>query len=86
MGGVTEMNATYSQATPQTLDELAVQAVSDSVWRVRDTRLPEHDALCVLGVIEKKSPRAYEALKVGQGFHRRTFSSLEEATQYFTRP
>jgi hypothetical protein len=80
------MSATFSTAQARTSDDLAVQAVSDTVWRVRDSRLPEHDALCVLGVIEKKSARAFEALKVGQGFRRRTFPTFEEATQYFTRP
>jgi hypothetical protein len=63
--------------------DLDIQAITDDVWRVRDNRLPEHDALCVLGVIEKKDTGAFEALKVGQGFRLSAFDSFEAATTYF---
>jgi hypothetical protein len=63
--------------------DLDIQPITDSVWRVRDNRLPEHDALCVLGVIEKNDTGSFEALKVGQGFIRSTFDSFEAATAHF---
>lgn len=65
--------------------DLVVQSVSDGVWRVRDGRLPEHDALCVLGVIELMYGR-YDALAVGRGLARSSFASLDEAIPFFARP
>lgn len=62
--------------------DLVVQSVSDGVWRVRDGRLPEHDALCVLGVIEVIDGN-YEALAVGRGLKRSSFASLDEAIPFF---
>jgi len=67
------------------VDDLVVQSVSDGVWRVRDGRLPEQDALCVLGVIEVIDGR-YEALAVGRGLKRDAFASLDEAIPFFARP
>jgi hypothetical protein len=63
--------------------DLDIQAITDDVWRVRDNRLPEHDALCVLGVIEKKENGVFEALKVGQGFLHSTFDSFQAAKTFF---
>ena len=60
-----------------TVGDLVVQAVSDGVWRVRDGRMPEHDALCVLGVIEE-TDGVYDALAVGRGLTRSTFASLDD--------
>jgi hypothetical protein len=68
---------------PAGLADLDIQPITDNVWRVRDNRLPEHDALCVLGVIEKNDTGSFEALKVGQGFIRSTLDSFEAATAYF---
>ncbi|WP_148040106.1 hypothetical protein [Cryobacterium tepidiphilum] len=67
-----------------TVGDLVVQSVSDGVWRVRDGRLPEHDALCVLGVIEEAGG-SFDALAVGRGLKRSTFASLDEAIPFFAR-
>jgi hypothetical protein len=69
--------------TELTLEALDVHSISESDWRVRDRRLPEHDALCVLGVIAKKDNDTYEALRIGQGFQRFTFTSFADAVQHF---
>lgn len=73
-----------AQLPAPTIGDLVVQSVSDGVWRVSDSRLPEQDALCVLGVIEIIDGR-YEALAVGRGLKRSSFVSLDEAIPFFAR-
>lgn len=75
---------TSDELPAPTVGDLVVQAVSDGVWRVRDGRMPEHDALCVLGVIEV-TDGAYDALAVGRGLKRSTFASLDEAIPFFAQ-
>lgn len=60
-------------------DDVDVQPISDHEWRVRDTRLPEHDALCVIGVIENTSPNRFDALLIGAGGRTVTASTLQDA-------
>jgi hypothetical protein len=71
-----------SQLTASMAD-LDVRAITEDVWRVRDSRLPDDDALCVLGVIEKKTDGSFEALKVGQGFIRSSYDSFDAAVASF---
>ncbi|MEO7123386.1 MAG: hypothetical protein ABI400_09785 [Lacisediminihabitans sp.] len=62
---------------------IEVQAISNSQWRVCDTRWPEHDARCVLGFIEKRAD-VFEALQIRAGLVRRAFGTLAEAQRYFS--
>jgi hypothetical protein len=73
---------TSENLTTPSVGDLDVQPVSDGVWRVRDARLPEHDALCVLGVIEVIDGK-YEALAVGRGLKRAAFATLDQAVPFF---
>ncbi|GAB2510420.1 hypothetical protein [Paramicrobacterium agarici] len=69
---------------PPSLEDIRLDALSHREWRVIDTRLPEHDAPCVLGFIERCGNR-YETLVLGRGVRRYSFPSLAEAKRHFAR-
>ena len=64
------------------LGDIAVDEVSDGVWRVSDRRLDEHDAPSVLGVIERLDDH-FEVLEIGHARFRRRAETLDEAVRRF---
>lgn len=66
-------------------EDILVQQLSASQWRVIDRRFPDHDARSLLGFIEESDHR-FEVMWIGQGFQGVTFPSLAEALNYFSEP
>ncbi|GAA3861426.1 hypothetical protein GCM10022381_02210 [Leifsonia kafniensis] len=77
-----EIERVHGESGPRTMGDLEVQLVGDGVWRVRDKRLPEHDASCVLGVIEK-TRSGYEATRVGRSLECSVTASFSDAAGSF---
>ena len=69
---------------PPTPEDLIVQPLSGSQWRVSDRRYPEHDACSLLGFIEEKDD-TFELTQLEHGFQWFYFSSLTEAIAHFTQ-
>lgn len=65
-------------------DDLVIQSLSRSQWRVSDRRYPEHDAIGLLGFIEEKDD-TFELMQLENGFQWFSFSSLAEAIAHFTQ-
>ena len=65
-------------------DDIVVQQITPEAWRIRDRRLPEHDALCVLGVIERLPDGSFESLILGGGAQRSFSSDFTGALGHFT--
>lgn len=64
-------------------ENVLVEPISTSQWRVLDTRLSEHDARSLLGYIEKKTDQ-FVVTQLTHGFSWFCFDSLREATDHFT--
>ncbi|MGO4104668.1 hypothetical protein AB4Y63_11995 [Leifsonia sp. YAF41] len=64
-------------------NDILVQSISDSQWRVCDRRFPEHDAHHLLGFIERVVDR-FEVMQVGTGFEWFQFDTLNSAIAHFT--
>ena len=71
--------------TPRLEEDLVVQPLSRSQWRVSDRRYPEHDASSLLGFIEEKHD-TFELTQLEHGFQWFYFSSLADAVAHFTQP
>ncbi|QEE62308.1 hypothetical protein FVA74_12515 [Salinibacterium sp. dk2585] len=56
--------------------------IGEAIWRVRDRNVPEHDALCVLGIIEEKD-EGFVTLVIGDAADRKTCGSLDAALNAF---
>lgn len=70
-----------------TAEDIVLQQLSDSQWRVVDRRLPDNDACSLLGFIEEKidgKGRRFEVMHLGQGFQWFTFPSLADAVNRFS--
>jgi hypothetical protein len=65
-------------------EDIVVQPVGDSGWRVRDRRISDLDARSLLGYIEKKG-RRFELMQLDPGFAWFFYDSLAEAAAHFTR-
>jgi hypothetical protein len=65
-------------------EDVEVQSLSSSAWRIRDTRFPEHDARALIGFIEHKG-EMFEVMQMGRGFQWFTYSTLQEAIAHFAR-
>ncbi|MEO7148204.1 MAG: hypothetical protein ABIW81_07020 [Terrimesophilobacter sp.] len=70
--------------TPPAEEDLVVQPLSRSQWRVSDRRYSEHDACSLLGFIEEKDG-TFELTQLEHGFQWFYFSSLAEAIAHFTQ-
>lgn len=71
---------------PPVREDIRLDALSDTKWRVIDKRLRKHDAPSVLGFIEEVDG-VYETLVFGNGCARWSPRSLDEAvTLFFTPP
>lgn len=64
-------------------EDLDVQQVGVGVWRVRNRRLPERDASCVLGVIEKTC-EGFESIRVDRGLECSVSASFTAAVGCFS--
>ncbi|KQV04982.1 hypothetical protein ASC63_14270 [Leifsonia sp. Root112D2] len=66
---------------------IELRKISDTEWRVSDSRIPVGDAGSVLGFVEKTDERIYEVLQLGagHGIAKLTFRSLDEVTEHFAR-
>lgn len=65
-------------------EDIVVQSISDTEWRVSDRRIPPDDARSLLGYIEQKG-RRFELMQLAPGFAWFSYASLAEATDHFTR-
>lgn len=67
---------------PVELQHVVAQPIGEGIWRVRDRDVPEHDALCVLGIIET-SGDGYLTLFIGDATRRRFSRTFDAALQQF---
>lgn len=74
-----------SSDSPASKENVVIEALSTTQWRVRDTRWPEHDARSVLGFIEKKDEDLFEVMQLSDGFEWFSFASLTAAAAHFTQ-
>ncbi|RFA22354.1 hypothetical protein B7R25_04590 [Subtercola boreus] len=65
------------------MQDILIQPLAASQWRVIDTRLPETDACSLLGFIEEKSEQ-FEVMQLRHGFEWFILSSLAEAVHHFS--
>jgi hypothetical protein len=65
-------------------EDIDVQPLSASAWRIRDNRFDQQDARALIGFIEKKAD-LFEVMQLGQGFQWFTYPSLDEAIAHFAR-
>jgi hypothetical protein len=70
--------------TPPSQEDLLVQPLSGSQWRVSDRRYSAHDACSLLGFIEQKDD-TFELTQLERGFQWFYFASLPEAIAHFTQ-
>jgi hypothetical protein len=65
-------------------EDVEIQALSDTQWRVRDTRLPDDDVRGLLGFIEKitKTDTVFEVMALSDGFEWFSFASMHEAVAH----
>ncbi len=70
--------------TPPAQEDLLVQPLTGSRWRVRDRRYSEHDDCSLLGFIEEKDD-AFKLTQFEHGFQWFYFRSLDEAIAHFTQ-
>ncbi len=68
-----------------TEEDILVQPLSASQWRVLDRRLPETDACSLLGFVEENNQQ-FEVMLLRHGFQWFTFPSLSEALHQFIEP
>ncbi|WP_349904822.1 hypothetical protein [Parafrigoribacterium humi] len=78
----TEPAASDSRASR---DNIVIESLSATQWRICDTRWPEHDARSVLGFIEKKDEDLFEVMQLSDGFEWFSFASLRAAAAHFTQ-
>ena len=84
-GGPTRFSdQVQGDCTPPAEEDLIVQPLSGSQWRVSDRRYFEHDACSLLGFIEEKDD-VFELLQLEHGFQWFSFTSLDEAIAHFTQ-
>jgi hypothetical protein len=84
-GGPTRVSGHGEGAhTPPSVEDLLVQPLSRSQWRVSDRRYPENDASSLLGFIEEKDD-TFELTQLEHGFQWFYFSCLAEAIAHFTQ-
>jgi hypothetical protein len=84
-GGPTRVSGHGDGArTPPSAEDLLVQPLSSSQWRVSDRRYPEDDASSLLGFIEEKDD-TFELTQLEHGFQWFYFSCLAEALAHFTQ-
>lgn len=69
---------------PPTVEDILVQPLSISHWRVSDRRYSEDDASSLLGFIEEKDD-TFELTQLKHGFQWIYFSCLAEALAHFTQ-
>lgn len=77
-------NPIQGDYTAPSQEDLLVQPLSASQWRVRDRRYSEHDACSLLGFIEQKDD-TFELTQLERGFQWFYFASLPEAIAHFTQ-
>lgn len=67
---------------PGSRKKIIVEPLSDTQWRVCDTRWPEHDARSLRGYIEKTDD-VFEVMQLDHGFEWFSYVSLDEAIAHF---
>jgi hypothetical protein len=79
--------ATGAEGTcgPPAIEDILVQPLSASQWRVIDRRVPVNDACSLLGFIEEKNQQ-FEVMQLRHGFQWFTFGSRAEAVDHFSAP
>ncbi|MEO6944092.1 MAG: hypothetical protein ABI053_05220 [Lacisediminihabitans sp.] len=70
--------------SPPSVEDLVVQPLSESQWRVSDRRYSENDACSLLGFIEEKDG-TFELTQLEHGFEWFYFRTLGAAVTHFTR-
>lgn len=65
-------------------EDIVVQPIAGSGWRICDGRISEDDAQCLLGYVEKKGDR-FELMQLAPGFAWFSYGSLTETVTHFTR-
>jgi hypothetical protein len=63
-------------------EEIRLELLSDTQWRVCDSRWSEYDARSLVGFIEKRD-ELFEVMQLDHGFERFTFTTLVEAIAHF---
>lgn len=64
------------------LGDVIAHRIDPDIWRVRDRTMPSHDALCVLGIIERND-HGFESLVIGDRGRRRHSATFDEALLIF---
>jgi hypothetical protein len=64
------------------LEHVVAQQIGEGIWRVRDRNVPEHDALCVLGIIET-TDGGFLTLFIGDAARRRFSPTFDGAIRQF---
>ena len=84
-GGLTRVSGQVEgNYTPRPEEDLLVQPLSSSQWRVSDRQYPEDDASSLLGFIEEKDDR-FQLTQLEHGFQWFYFACLTEAIAHFTQ-
>ncbi|MCU1481577.1 MAG: hypothetical protein JWQ19_2363 [Subtercola sp.] len=63
--------------------DIRISILSDHEWRICDRRIPENNAECVLGYIDKTAG-LYEVMKLSSTRNLLYYSDLEQAISSFT--
>jgi len=84
-GGLTRVSGQVEgNYTPQSVEDLLVQPLSSSQWRVSDRQYPEDDASSLPGFIEEKDDR-FQLTQLEHGLQWFYFACLTEAIAHFTQ-
>jgi hypothetical protein len=81
---IKELMNTASLA-PCSIDHIELTELSATEWRVRDNRIPENDALSVIGFVDRVGDR-YEVMQFGERLQFLIFGSFVEAVSHFVAP
>lgn len=79
---------TSSRQTPvPRADWVEARTISDTEWRIGDTRIPVGDAGSVLGFAERTDDGHFDVLCLGSsdGVERLTFGTFDDVLAYFSR-
>jgi hypothetical protein len=66
-------------------ENVVIESLSATQWRICDTRWSEHDACSVLGFIEKKEEDLFEVMQLTDGFEWFSFDSLAAVVVHFAQ-
>lgn len=75
--------ATNCSRSPTHQEDLLVESLSTTQWRVCDDRFPERDTQRVLGFIEITKKSEFEVMSLIHGFEWFTYPTLDKAIAHF---